>query len=70
MAKNQQKPAQTRRPWSEEEVDRLIDLIERNGTSWSALLIIDKTMKPPLLQDRGQVGLKDKARNIKIDFLK
>ena len=59
---------QVRRPWSEEATGRLIDLIEdgRYGTCWSLI----EGLKDPLLEGRGQVALKDKARNIKVDFLK
>ena len=59
---------QVRRPWSEEATGRLIDLIEdgRYGTCWSLI----ESLQDPLLEGRGQVALKDKARNIKLDFLK
>ncbi|KAI9883258.1 MAG: hypothetical protein M1823_004977 [Watsoniomyces obsoletus] len=59
---------QIRRPWSEQATARLIELIEddRYSTSW---VMIDN-LKDPLLEGRGQGALKDKARNIKMDFLK
>ncbi|KAI9785658.1 MAG: hypothetical protein M1816_008281 [Peltula sp. TS41687] len=59
---------QVRRPWEEAATSRLIELIENEkyGTSWSKI----EKLNDPLLEGRGQVALKDKARNIKLDFLK
>jgi len=65
----QPKPPQTRRPWSEEETETLLTLIEEHGTSWALLLAEDKSERK-VLQSRGQVALKDKARNMKMDYLK
>lgn len=65
----QPKPPQTRRPWSEEETETLLTLIEEHGTSWALLLAEDKSERM-VLQSRGQVALKDKARNMKMDYLK
>lgn len=65
----QPKPPQTRKPWSEEETETLLALIEQHGTSWSLLLAEDKS-EGMILQSRGQVALKDKARNMKMDYLK
>lgn len=65
------KPPQRRVPWSAEEVERLIELVETCGTSWSGIMLADaRHENGPLLQERGQVGLKDKARNMKIDWMK
>ncbi len=63
-----QRKVQVRRPWSEQATARLIELIEddRYGTSWVTI----EHLKDPLLEGRGQVALKDKARNVKMDFLK
>lgn len=61
--------AQTRRPWSDEETDQLQELIKEYGISWS-LLMQEDSKSGNILQDRGQVGLKDKARNMKVDYLK
>ena len=67
---------QQRVPFSLEENARLMELIETlpDGTgriSWAQLEQQDlKHPEGPLLQNRGQVGLKDKARNLKMDFLK
>jgi hypothetical protein len=59
---------QRRRAWDPESCTRLIELIEDNRyqTKWSR---IDK-LQDPLLAGRDQVALKDKARNLKMDFVK
>ncbi|KAI9749922.1 MAG: hypothetical protein M1815_002115 [Lichina confinis] len=61
-------PVQTRKPWSAEATQRLIKYIEddRYQTSWAKI----EHAQDPLLKGRGQVALKDKARNIKFDYLK
>ena len=65
---------QMRSAWTYEETGRLIDLItaiEKDRVSWVALKIEDECQEDgPLLEHRDQVSLKDKARNIKMDFLK
>jgi hypothetical protein len=72
----QSKGPQVRVPFRMEENTRLIDLIANlpEGTariSWAQLEKEDlRHPEGPLLQKRGQVGLKDKARNLKMDFLK
>ena len=67
----QQTVPQKRTPWSQHETERLIELVEAHGTGWAAILKIDENHpEGALLQRRGQVGLKDKARNMKMDFLK
>ena len=65
----QPKKVQRRNAWSAEETEALIEYIETIGTSWVQILTADKT-DGNVLQSRDQVGLKDKARNIKMDFLK
>lgn len=60
---------QKRIPWSEEETERLLDLIGEYGTSWSLLKTSDDD-EGKILKNRDQTGLKDKARNMKIDYLK
>ena len=71
---NRDEKVQVRKPWSHAEVDRLMELIEINGPRYSKILQDDKNpeMYPdgPVLEYRNQVQLKDKARNIKLDFLK
>jgi protein TBF1 len=63
---------QQRKPYTEEEVHRLMDLIAINQGPKYAKILKDDEKHPagPLLQGRSQVQLKDKARNIKMDFLK
>ena len=63
------KPLQNRQGWSNEEIQTLLDLIEEYGTSWTLLKQKDAE-NGNILANRGQVALKDKARNIKFDYLK
>ncbi|KAL8914384.1 MAG: hypothetical protein Q9171_001014 [Xanthocarpia ochracea] len=67
----QPKRRQIRNPWSEDETNRLQELIEDFGLSWSFLKDQDNRHKDgPALMERDQVALKDKARNMKMDYLK
>ncbi|EXJ89413.1 hypothetical protein A1O3_02480 [Capronia epimyces CBS 606.96] len=62
---------QTRKPYTDAEIERLMEMVAMHGTKWA--LILQKDLghpDGPLLQNRTQVQLKDKARNIKLDFLK
>lgn len=68
MTALQPKAPQTRKPWTEEETERLLELIVQFGTSWKELKHHDRNDE--ILIDRDQVALKDKARNMKFDFLK
>lgn len=61
---------QERKAWTDDEYDRLVDLIGAHGPAYSKILKDDANMDPPLLQHRSQVQLKDKARNIKVTFIK
>lgn len=61
------KKTQTRKAWTDLETETLINLISDHGTSWK--LLKDKDMGKVLL-GRDQTALKDKARNIKFDYLK
>ena len=63
------KKVQVRKSWTDEETGLLLDLIEEHGTSWRLLKQIDEE-NDHILKDRDQVALKDKARNMKLDFLK
>ena len=63
------KKVQVRKSWTDEETGLLLDLIEAHGTSWRLLKQIDLE-NDHVLKDRDQVALKDKARNMKLDFLK
>ena len=65
------KRVQSRIPWSEAEIGRLIDLIEEHGISYSKIKKCDNQHTDgELLGSRDQVALKDKAQNMKFDFLK
>lgn len=61
------KKTQTRKAWTDLETETLINLISDHGTSWK--LLKDKDVGKVLV-DRDQTALKDKARNIKFDYLK
>ncbi|KAJ9651690.1 hypothetical protein H2198_009037 [Neophaeococcomyces mojaviensis] len=61
---------QVRRSWTPGEIERLIHLIQEYQTQWSKMLKVDAEMDVPMLQNRTQVQLKDKARNMKLDYLK
>ena len=69
FAASQPKKVQTRKAWTDDETGLLLDLIEEHGTSWRLLKQIDFD-NLHILRDRDQVALKDKARNMKLDFLK
>lgn len=61
-------------PWQPEETNALIHYITEIGTSWSEIMRLDKR-EFQILQSKGrgpkgQVKLKDKARNLKYDLLK
>ena len=65
------RPVQNRRAYTADEVDRLMELIAMYGTQWARILVEDRTAyEEPKLQERSQGNLKDKARNIKLDWLK
>ena len=64
------KPAQQRTPWSVDETETLIALIMSHGISWKTLKQVDEETNGGVLAGRDQVSLKDKARNMKVDFLK
>lgn len=62
-----------RRPWSQEEENALmagLDLVK--GPHWSQILALygNEGSVNDVLRDRNQVQLKDKARNLKLFFLK
>jgi hypothetical protein len=75
---------QNRKAWSQQETERLLELIALNGPAYSKILTDDRNVdlyhgtgeagddRPVagVLQGRNQVQLKDKARNIKLDYLK
>lgn len=61
------RPPQIRRAWTKEETEALLELVEKYGTSWAYLKQRDELER---LKGRDQVALKDKARQMKFDFLK
>jgi hypothetical protein len=72
------KQPQVRRPWTQEEELRLVELIGEFGISWSTLKANDdgnldpeteSRSGPQILRYRDQVALKDKARNMKVLYL-
>jgi len=58
---------QKRRPWADEDSRRLIDLIEEYGCSWAQIAKMPGWIDR---RDNFQVQLKDKARNLKVMYLK
>ncbi|KAL1301843.1 hypothetical protein AAFC00_006028 [Neodothiora populina] len=60
------KPARQRKPWSAEEIETLISLIGEVGCSWTLIKSYDTE---GILSERSQGDLKDKARNMKVDYL-
>ncbi|KAE9380288.1 hypothetical protein N431DRAFT_432577 [Stipitochalara longipes BDJ] len=70
-----QKPgmASTRRPWTDVEENALLDGLDKvEGPHWSQILALygKGGSLGEQLKDRNQVQLKDKARNLKLFFLK
>jgi hypothetical protein len=62
-----------RQPWSKQEEDALLAGLERvNGPHWSQILALYGRggSVSEVLKDRNQVQLKDKARNLKLWYLK
>ena len=80
-AVNRPAKVQHRVRWTEEEENALIDYIERLGCSWAQIKREDGRWKadrageadfngPGFLMNRDQVALKDKARNMRFDYMK
>lgn len=65
----QAKKVQIRKAWTDEETETLISLIGDHGISWKLLKEQDNA-NGSILENRDQVALKDKARNMKFDYLK
>ncbi|KAE8547782.1 hypothetical protein EYB25_009575 [Talaromyces marneffei] len=63
------KVPQTRRPWTREEDEQFIRLVEEYGISWSKIKSQDE-LSGRVLHLRKQVDLKDRARNIVMIRLK
>lgn len=68
-ARHVRKTVQRRTPWTDLETETLQELITTHGISWAKLKDMDK-YNGNVLIDRDQVALRDKARNMKIDYLK
>jgi hypothetical protein len=60
-----QKFAQKRIPWSAADTEKLIEEIDESGCAWSRI-----AEKPIFEYRRDQQAIRDKARNLKIAFLK
>lgn len=68
QARLRRSQTQTRTPWDyNTEVTRLMDLIEEHGPAWSKIKSADEESLNSLAL-RDQVGLRDKARNLRVDF--
>lgn len=65
VMQSSQHQTQRRTFWTAKDEDHLANLIEEHGTSWAMLERIGGFETP-----RNQVALKDKARNMKVAFLK
>ena len=65
----QDKVPQLRKAWEPAEIDRFIQLIGECGPSYSTIKTTDAATGNVLIQ-RSQGNLKDKARNMKFDYLK
>lgn len=71
VATREPRRVQMRTPYTLAEEERLITLIEEHGTSYSFIKDIDQYHPDgALLQGRSQVQLKDKAQDLKFQFLK
>ena len=68
LVRNLPKQPQVRRPWSNEEVQALMEYMDEYGCSWAAIKAADSENQ--ILERRSQVDLKDKARNMKYDYLR
>jgi hypothetical protein len=63
----------TRKPWSQEEERTLLEAMEQvEGTHWAKILELHGPggSQSEVLKDRSQVQLKDKARNLKMFFVR
>ncbi|MCJ1309507.1 hypothetical protein MMC25_003167 [Agyrium rufum] len=69
MAASQPKPRNKKKFWTDEETYALIEYIETIGFSCAAIKDTDRK-GPKILEDRDVVSLKDKARNMKVDYLR
>ncbi|KAI5300913.1 hypothetical protein KEM56_002106, partial [Ascosphaera pollenicola] len=59
-----------RKAWTDEECEALIEGVALFGSSWSKIKARDNNLSNPKLTDRSQMNLKDKARQIALDYYK
>lgn len=64
-ARRSKTKVQSRTPWSIEDTEHLVGLIGTYGSNWAGISTIGGFER-----EVDQVGLRDKARNIKVDYLK
>lgn len=57
-------------PWTEDQERKLIELIEEHGCNWAFLKSLSDDYGHQMFPGRSNVDLKDKARNLKIAFIK
>lgn len=73
VASSQSKVSRVRQPWTEEEENAVLTLVEQHGAegvSYSALKALDKDSEDPKLDRRSAEDLRFKARNMKLTLLK
>ena len=63
---NPQSPHRQRQPWSEHDCNLLIHLTQKHNASWS---LIEQHENESFQYPRNQQAYRDKARNLKVDFL-
>ncbi|OJD27291.1 hypothetical protein ACJ73_01315 [Blastomyces percursus] len=64
------KPGGGRIPWSVDECNQLKNMIVRHGPKWAKIKQVDDSLEHPKLSIRDQVNLKDKARQMAVDYYK
>ncbi|EEQ91107.1 myb-like DNA-binding protein [Blastomyces dermatitidis ER-3] len=64
------KPGGGRIPWSVDECNQLKNMIVRHGPKWAKIKQVDDSLEHPKLIIRDQVNLKDKARQMAVDYYK
>ncbi|KAL7818725.1 hypothetical protein V8C44DRAFT_318847 [Trichoderma aethiopicum] len=64
--RNKPRAPQTRHPWSERDCDTLIKLVKTRSASWAEIY---KTDNAKFEHPRDAQAYRDKARNLKVDFL-
>ncbi|OAX81486.1 hypothetical protein ACJ72_04171 [Emergomyces africanus] len=70
MSRRVRKPGGGRIPWSVDECNQLKNLIIRYGPKWAKIKQVDDSLENPKLSLRDQVNLKDKARQMAVDYYK